>query len=290
MTFQLDSYALSASYNEVDATLLVNPIDGHARFHPMPSPDFIGAYYNGAFTRGEGAATPETEFKPELIQILSGLRDHMRHVGRFGDNFVYHDMGCGFGAGVWAMQQLGIRATGNELNQDWVNTANPFCQNGLFYGAIEEVAGRLPNEIEVYLCAHVLEHLVDPLSALRAMTSRLAPNGLIYICVPNAGSYRAGILGLNNCPYFAFPMHLHYFTPLSLETLIHAAGLDLVDMNTRPMDEPAGDDLMPVNERCARLLGGELYALAARSDNTVCLRQDGLRGQIETWRSQWRYS
>ncbi len=288
--FQLDSYALAASYGGVGASLIVNPVDGHARFHPMPSMDLIGAYYNGAFTRGEGAATPESEFQPGIIEVMRGLRDHMRHVGGFGDDFIYHDMGCGFGAGVWGMQQLGITATGNELNQEWVNIANPYCRNGLFYGTIEDVALFLPNDVDIYLCAHVLEHLVDPLSALRAMKSRLSPRGLIYICVPNAGSYRAGTLGLDHCPYFAFPMHLHYFTPLSLETLVHAAGLELIEMNTRPMDEPEGEGLMPVPERCARLLGGELYALAGRPDNTACRRQEGLRGQIEAWRGEWRYS
>jgi SAM-dependent methyltransferase len=43
----------------------------------------------------------------------------------------------------------------------------------------------LPEGLDLVLCSHVLEHMLDPVGALRAMLARLAPGGHLVLAVPN---------------------------------------------------------------------------------------------------------
>lgn len=81
--------------------LHINKNTGHIQFHPMPSQELLARYYNGAFTRSEEGPKPETEFVPRVLDIVTALKGYLQSVGGMPDTFTYHDIGCGFGAGVW---------------------------------------------------------------------------------------------------------------------------------------------------------------------------------------------
>jgi SAM-dependent methyltransferase len=66
---------------------------------------------------------------------------------------------------------------------------------------------------------HVLEHLRDPVAALRDLVARLAPDGVVYLSVPDMGpSPRPAFDRL----HFA---HVHGFVPETLDLLAARAGL-----------------------------------------------------------------
>lgn len=255
--------ALTASYRGHRTSLRFDAETGHGHFDPMPSPELLRTYYAEDYPHdGRG---PAEIFTPELINILRGVMWHVQ--GDFGHpkTFRYHDAGCGMGGSVWAMQQLGMDASGNDVFAPGVAVGNAWCGDRLIAASIEEAMKQL-SDIDLMFCAHVLEHLLDPQAAIDAMAQALAPNGLAYLCVPNARSYRAAKFGLADCPYFAFPMHLHYFTQASLCSMIRKAGLTPIAVETRPMNEPPevrGE--LTIHERCERMLGGELFVLARKT-------------------------
>lgn len=262
------------SYAGFTSQLVVDPATGHMRFHPMPSDDLLARYYNGTFTRSEDEPTAEKEFTPGILETIRGLESYFRNEGRLATGFTFHDVGCGFGASVWAMRQLGVRATGNEANAAWVDAANPHCDGSLFSAPLDRVLADLPYSIDAFFCAHVLEHVPDPLGQLRLMARHLSEEGVAYLCMPNVHSLRTMRRGVRDSAAYFFPMHVNYFTPKSLVAMVREAGMEPMRIETRSMfdDGATADD-------CAALRGWELFVLAAKPGNTRVKRDLDIDGR-----------
>jgi SAM-dependent methyltransferase len=251
------------TYAGFTSRLVVEPATGHMRFHPTPGDDLLARYYNGTFTRSADAPTPEREFTPQLLETIRGLESYLRIEARLGEGFTFHDVGCGFGGSVWAMRHLGVRATGNEANAAWVDAANPHCGGALSSAPLEGVLAGLPHAVDAFFCAHVLEHVPDPLGQLRLMARHLSDEGVAYLCMPNIHSLRTMRRGVRDSAAYFFPMHLNYFTPTSLVAMVRAAGMEPLRIETRSMFDDGA-----TAEDCAALRGWELFVLAGKPGHT----------------------
>jgi SAM-dependent methyltransferase len=256
------------SFDGVDSILMRNPDTGHWRFTPPPREALLEKYYNATFTRSTQSPSVESEFTQEILNKLRGLDSYLRTKGGFKGAYTFHDIGCGFGASVWAMQQFGNIATGNEANVEWVNKANLHCNGKLTAERIEDFLPKLNYTIDVFFTAHVLEHLIDPYTTIQTVSRFISKDGLLYICVPNAQCKpvsKKGILDPSYSHCCNFPMHLNYFTPKSMFYMLRQAGLDAIEVGTRSLfhDDASPDD-------CLNLLGFELFMLASpRSPKTI---------------------
>ncbi len=259
------------SYDGFTSQLMIDRSTGHMRFQPTPSNELLDRYYNGTFVRSEDEPTPEKEFTPQVFEVIRGLKDYLQANADLPDDFTFHDVGCGFGASVWAMHKLGVRATGNEANQKWVDVANPHCNGGLSAKPLDQVLAALPYKIDAFFCAHVLEHVPDPLSQLDLMARHMSDRGVAYLCMPNIHNLRTIRRGVRDSAAYFFPMHLNYFTPKSLVDMVREVGLEPVQLETRSMFD---DEATP--EDCESLRGWELFLLAAKPGNTVVKRQDDI--------------
>jgi len=83
-----------------------------------------------------------------------------------------------------------------------------------------------PGSVSTAAMIHVLDHLLDPLRALRDIGAVLEPGGVILIVTHDASSLLARVLGKRWPPYTL--QHPHLFTPSSLKALVERAGLESV--------------------------------------------------------------
>ena len=272
-------------YKNFSAQLVVNLKTGHMRFSPMPDSNLLDEFYSNSFTRSESDPTPESEFTENVISIAAGVIGHIKSIDPLKvlpERWNVFDIGCGFGGFVWAMQQNGMQAWGNELNPDWVKNANSYCNGSLFFGQFNEVQSLIKEKYDFIFISHTLEHLPDPVAVLRQAKSYLAENGLIYVNVPNSRSNRFRKKGRRSgIDYGNFPMHLNFFTPSSMSYLANESGFKLVQLRTRPLDEleplTHSDDI----ERFDDLyLGGELFALLAHNSNDTFLVDSNIEKKI----------
>lgn len=83
-------------------------------------------------------------------------------------------------------------------------------------------------------CAfHVLEHLPDPVAALRRIAAAVKPGGWVAVEVPNAGSAAARRRGHRWQP-LDLPYHVGHHQPSSLAAALSRAGLEVVQIDTIP--------------------------------------------------------
>jgi SAM-dependent methyltransferase len=141
------------------------------------------------------------------------------------------DVGCGFGGFVDLMRKRGWDAEGMDPSQAVVDAA---IRNGrhVRLGTLEA----FPTDVGPYDAVtmfYVLEHLPDPMGALRKAFDLLVPGGTLVIRVPHTTPIFRLLapVGLGRELYDP-PFHLYDFAPVVLQEMLRRAGF--VDIRTFP--------------------------------------------------------
>jgi SAM-dependent methyltransferase len=164
------------------------------------------------------------------------------------------DVGCGAGRVGDALQRFrGFQVTGIEPNPKAAIQAR---ERGLrvHTGTLESFEADEP--FDVVLMLHVLEHLPDPLAAVRRAGELLAPSGQLVLALPNVASLERLLLG-RHWDAWDVPRHVHHFGPRSLTRLLKLANFEpgpvrfeLYSILGRSLANRRKPDL-PYAERCA---------------------------------------
>jgi 2-polyprenyl-3-methyl-5-hydroxy-6-metoxy-1,4-benzoquinol methylase len=157
---------------------------------------------------------------------------HAYLLSMVGYNKSVLELGCATGYLSRAMAERGCSVVGIELDAEAAAVAEKWAER-VIVGDIDrgEVWGDVADaSFDVVLCGDVLEHLRDPLSALRSAVHKLKPSGIVVTSLPNiahgdvrlallAGSFRYRDVGLLD------RTHLRFFTLESVRELLRDAGL-----------------------------------------------------------------
>lgn len=85
---------------------------------------------------------------------------------------------------------------------------------------------------DAVLMGDVLEHLTDADRALELVRRWLAPDGVLVLLLPDAGSRVARVLGRRW--WSVIPTHVHYFTRGSVARMLERHGFEIAAMHTDP--------------------------------------------------------
>jgi SAM-dependent methyltransferase len=91
----------------------------------------------------------------------------------------------------------------------------------------------------------VVEHLTDPGAALRRTRGLLAPSGVLWLTLPDAGSRVAR--AMRRRWWSVIPTHVQYFTRSSLSTLLERQGFQVLEITTAPKAFTVGYYLGRIN-------------------------------------------
>jgi SAM-dependent methyltransferase len=116
------------------------------------------------------------------------------------------DFGCGTGELVTSLLSLGHDAHGFEPGQTYGNYARSIHGQRITVQGWQHVSYN--GQFDLVSCFHVLEHLRNPIAALKQMAEWTRPHGLVYIEVPDmcvanpnkgfGGFHFAHLLGFNH--------------------------------------------------------------------------------------------
>jgi 2-polyprenyl-3-methyl-5-hydroxy-6-metoxy-1,4-benzoquinol methylase len=175
----------------------------------------LEAYYQPGYW---GRASPD-----DLAWVRRDQWSHTAFLERFRREGRILDVGCGLGLFLPALdprrwERYGLEAMPAAYQQA-VSRLGP---NRIL--TAELTAAEFPPEhFDVITFWDVLEHLPDPVAALRQAFRLLRPGGEVLVRLPNLAGYTARRFG-EDWYGLSLPYHLYHFTPATLTRLLEASG------------------------------------------------------------------
>ncbi len=272
------------SVHGFDSRLFIERATGHMTFEPKPPKSVLRDFYDLDLAEVVPMPGIDSLLNTGVVEVCRGVLSYASDMGGMVAKPSVHVLGCGLGEAVWGFQQLDLSATGSdEILRSWVKAGNKTLNGALSTKPLAEALSRRKDPIDFFFSSHTLNLISDPQSALTAMSEHLSPRGVAYINVPNGWSDRIATIGRRSGDDYNFPIQLHFFTPRSLQYQLAEAGLEIVHIESRPLNELspfqiAGHPQLVPHET---LPFGELHVLAARPTNRRAHRDGGIDASID---------
>jgi SAM-dependent methyltransferase len=196
---------------------------GHMQLDPMPDEAMLAAAYaeaqSDAYIEEEAGQRTTARRALERIETHAARRDTIL------------DLGCWVGFLLAEARERGWRTLGVEPSEFGSSYARDelgleVVTASLFSAQLERAS------FDAIVMGDVLEHLISPDEALARIRELLAPGGVVWLAVPDAGSPVARVLGKRW--WSVLPTHVQYFTRGSLATLLRRCGFDQLESSTAP--------------------------------------------------------
>jgi len=136
------------------------------------------------------------------------------------------DVGCGRGFTLRFLAEAGYRATGVELSPSAAAHARDALGLDIRTGDFLSQPFA-PDQFEVVIFWHSLEHIADPLAALDRAKEILKPGGLLVVAVPNFASIQARTSG-REWFHLDVPRHYVHFSIRGLKNALKERGFRIV--------------------------------------------------------------
>lgn len=237
---------VSCNYCGVDDAELVTTHDGFrvvrcrgcslVYVHPRPTSEELLPMYAHYHARGGEDEASWDNMMDEVFHASAGM---LKTIFGMPGRRRLLDVGCGFGSFVKIVRSQGWDGEGIDASPGTVAAAGrkgvPVRQE-----TIESFEGP-PSIYDAITMFYVLEHLPDPMGALRKVYDLLLPGGMLLVRVPHTTPIVRMLspFGIGASLYDA-PYHLYDFSPSVLGKMLRKAGFDEVRTFPGKPTRPSG--------------------------------------------------
>jgi SAM-dependent methyltransferase len=197
---------------------------------PRPSPDEIGAYYDGYYPKEEFEARRQAmKHQPSVFSLgLDWLKalDAVKRLKKQGVDLKPEtqllDVGCGAGGFLRAMrEQARVSTRGVDFNPRCQAFADSVYEVEVDVGDLED-QGYDDGQFDIVSSWHCLEHTYAPDEELEEIARIVKPDGWLLIEVPTPGFWARLFRG--RWLFLQAPTHLFHLRPQTVLTMLENAG------------------------------------------------------------------
>lgn len=157
---------------------------------------------------------------PRVRRLATYLYDVELHPWVAGGRLL--DVGCGAGRYLQLMRALGWNVIGVDTSSEAIRVARDVVGLEAHVGDVRDL-GLLEASFDAVTLAHTLEHVPEPVDALRELRRVTRRGGRLAIVVPNVRSLGARCFGVDWIGW-DHPRHLTNFTAEGLGAVLERAG------------------------------------------------------------------
>ena len=205
--------------------------------------------------------------KNRLEKMAADISEHLPH-----REWRIVDIGCANGGALHALQSLGYHhLLGVDPSPDCVKNTKELFDSPALLGHLSA----LPCEeasADLIILSHVLEHVLNLSGAISKLKAILAPEGFVYVEVPNASMYEQCLVS----PFQDFNTeHINHFSVQTLENVFSTNGFAM---------RASGTKLMPINDRSVYpACYGIFQLLPPRAEPSPIRRDETLQASIVSY-------
>jgi len=202
-------------------------------------PDTPETLNQNAFYGPEGA--PLSEYGQLLANTHKPSADYFcKRFRNYSSGKAFLEIGCGPGTFLkYASQHTDFLLHGNEISPK----ASQYTREILKIPVTDKAFTKelyLPQTFDMVFLSHVIEHIPDVQTLVRDIHAICNPGAIVGIACPNHHSLTAGLKRRIFYPlrktaeygHLHWPLHLHGFSPSSLQWLMKQAGFSPVEVAT----------------------------------------------------------
>lgn len=144
------------------------------------------------------------------------------------------DVGAGFGDFLHRARKRGWDVQGLETSESAAKYSIDHFELLLIHPDDHD----WKRQLDAVTCAFVLEHVEDPIGLIARIYQSVRPGGVAYVCVPNDFSaMQIAAWGGEGDRWWVAPEHVNYFNFHTMETVLKAAGFNVLGRTTSfPME------------------------------------------------------
>jgi 2-polyprenyl-3-methyl-5-hydroxy-6-metoxy-1,4-benzoquinol methylase len=186
---------------------------------------YSSGYYEGYYEHSQNLAGSLMHRLRGWIRRWSATRRHRRPPFLFADTAPGRvlDVGCGAGELLEHFAQRGWETYGIEPGSSAAAVAERRGSR-VHRGTLRDQPWQ-QGSFQLVTFEHSLEHIPDPIDALRRARALLAPGGRLIAVMPNWSCWQRRLLFGSRWVHLDLPRHQQHFSPQALRRV--AAGLDL---------------------------------------------------------------
>lgn len=167
----------------------------------------------------------EKTYIEDAVARTTSFRHSLKLIKNYQKSGMLLDVGCAAGFFLKVAQEQGFEVFGVEPNRWLAAWGRKNLSLDISPRPFEET--NFPQEFfDVVTFWDVLEHLVDPFSALQKTNKILKKEGIVLINYPDINSLPAKVFGKRW--WFVVSGHLFYFTPETISKMLAKAGFEVV--------------------------------------------------------------
>jgi SAM-dependent methyltransferase len=209
---------------------------GQIMQNPLPTAAQLSKGYSAQYAPYRPAWKEPGKPLWKLLRDLTTAR-RMRRLQTFGTGQRLLEVGCGAGDFLHAANRAGWQVSAVEYSSVLAEALS--TELGFDVRAGDLAPGVWQEQsFDAVVMWSVLEHLQDPLAALRIASSYLKPGGKLFIQIPTLYGIRRGLRFRDYWALLDLPRHLSFFDKPLLADLCRRAGLELTVFET-PLLETA---------------------------------------------------
>jgi len=194
---------------------------------PMPSNEELSLFYQNYHKT--------TQYTGKLDSKLRRAKKRIRLVKWRVKGRRFVDVGCNVGFAVEAARRLGLESLGIDIDESSIRLGKSlFPEAMLEIMSVQELAAS-GSTFDLIYCSEVIEHLLNPVEFVEALSKILNNNGVLFLTTPDIDHFSLpeDILSWDGVRP---PEHLLYFSKKSLNALLggHGFGNVRFQFNLKP--------------------------------------------------------
>lgn len=170
----------------------------------------------------------DEQAQKRLLYFHQFIKYDLKHIKAFGKSL---DIGCADGLFLIELEKIGWNAYGLEPYRNLTDQ-----NDNILNTSLENFTP--PETFQLVTMIHSLEHIKNPVNALKKINGFMERNSYLLISVPNFDSYWAKIRK-EHWPWLNKEEHYFHYTPASLCNLLTHQNFDILYYRTSSSEAPS---------------------------------------------------